>query len=312
MMKRHHQFGWDTGKAKSNVQKHRVTFHDAAAVLSDDQAEKHHLEKPDDKHSMREDRFITIGSHPMNRKLVLFIVWTERRKRGNITPGSSAHDARPPRKRANMPKQSETGKLVTIAANELPAPTPEDMARLEAAMDIPVEPGEDDEFPWDGPEVQRDASGKIPRQPLGQLRTAILASLSYHKMTRYELWKKANAYCSTLTASAVYEYLRGTREIKSEYVEALMKAAMLKVVKQGGSSSSKVGPKKGTQSKSTADGEGTPSRLVRSTQAGAVAARPSRRPSDDGASVAEPMPSRRMRPDRPALVRPRVDGSGGH
>jgi hypothetical protein len=160
-----------------------------------------------------------------------------------------------------MPKQSETGKLVTIAAKDLPAPTAEDMARLEAAMDIPVEAGEDDEFPWEGPEVQRDTSGKILRQPLGQLRTAILAALDDSRMTRYELWKKAHAHCGTLTASAVYEYLRGTREIKSEYLEALLEAARLKVVKMGGSSSGGVGAKKGPPSSSTASGKGkTPAR----------------------------------------------------
>jgi uncharacterized protein len=98
-MRRHHQFGWDPGKAESNAQKHRVTFHDAAAVLSDDQAEKHHLEKPDDKHSMREDRFITIGSHPMNRNFVLFIVWTERREKGqHYTRIISARRATPKEK----------------------------------------------------------------------------------------------------------------------------------------------------------------------------------------------------------------------
>jgi hypothetical protein len=117
--------------------------------------------------------------------------------------------------------------------------TPEDMARLKAAMDIPDEPGEDDEFPWGGPEVQRDASGRILKRPLGRLRAAILAALDDHQMTRYELWKKAHAHCHTLTASAVYEYLRGTREIKSEYVEALMEAAKLEVVKQGGSKGKK-------------------------------------------------------------------------
>jgi hypothetical protein len=149
--------------------------------------------------------------------------------------------------------------------------TPEDMARLKAAMDIPDEPGEDDEFPWDGPEVQRDASGNILRRPLGEFRTAILASLSQHKMTRYELWKKARVHCSTLTASAVYEYLRGTREIKSEYMEALMAAAMLKIVNRGGSSSSGAGPEKGSQSSTTASGKGKPpARSADSTQARAA------------------------------------------
>jgi hypothetical protein len=150
--------------------------------------------------------------------------------------------------------------------------TPEDMARLKAAMDIPDEPGEDDEFPWDGPEVQRDASGKILRQPLGQLRTAILASLDDYRMTRYQLWKNAHAHCGTLTASAVYEYLRGTREIKSEYLEALLEAAKLKIVRMGGSSSGGAGPKKGPQSSSTEGGKGkAAARSADSTQARAAA-----------------------------------------
>ncbi len=51
-------------------------------------------------------------------------------------------------------------------------------------------------------------------------------------MTRYELWKKARAHCGTLSRSAVYEYLRGVRDIGVEYAEALMTAANLKIVGQ--------------------------------------------------------------------------------
>jgi uncharacterized DUF497 family protein len=83
-MRRHHHFDWDPGKAESNAQKHRVTFEDAQAVLLDDQPELFHVERYDDKHSMSEDRFITIGSDPMDRQIILFIVWTERRKKGQI------------------------------------------------------------------------------------------------------------------------------------------------------------------------------------------------------------------------------------
>jgi uncharacterized protein len=83
-MKRHHHFDWDPGKAETNAQKHRVTFEDAEAVLSDDQAELYHVDRYDDKHSMREDRFITIGSDPMDRQIILFIVWTERLQKGRI------------------------------------------------------------------------------------------------------------------------------------------------------------------------------------------------------------------------------------
>ena len=52
-------------------------------------------------------------------------------------------------------------------------------------------------------------------------------------MTRYELWKKARAHCGTLSRSAVYEYLRGVRDIGVEYAEALMMAAELQVVGKG-------------------------------------------------------------------------------
>jgi hypothetical protein len=132
-----------------------------------------------------------------------------------------------------MPKRSRNGRLVQIATDELPARTPADMARLKAAMDLPVTPEEDREFDELGPEVVRDASGNIVKHPLGPVRRAILASLDRRKMTRYELWKRAHAHCETLSASAVYEYLRGVRNIGSDYVEALMKAARLKVVERG-------------------------------------------------------------------------------
>ena len=55
-------------------------------------------------------------------------------------------------------------------------------------------------------------------------------------MTRYQLWKKAHAHCETLSASAVYDYLRGVRDIGIEYAEALMEAANLKVIGRGRSS----------------------------------------------------------------------------
>ncbi len=139
-----------------------------------------------------------------------------------------------------MPRPSTSGKFVRISADEVPVRTPRDMARLKAAMDIPVEPSEGlESSQLAGPGVRRDASGKILKRPLGLLRTAILAALDRHEMTRYELWKKAHARCESLSASAVYEYLRGDREIGSEYLEALIEAARLKIINQGGSRAKK-------------------------------------------------------------------------
>jgi hypothetical protein len=138
-----------------------------------------------------------------------------------------------------MPKKSAGGRLVRSAAGELPPRTPQDLDRLKAAMRIPVEPSEGREYDQLGPAVRRDASGQIVKPPLGSVRRAILAALDRHQMTRYELWKKAHARCGTLSASAVYEYLRGTRNIGSEYVEALLVAARLKVVDRSGTRASK-------------------------------------------------------------------------
>jgi hypothetical protein len=48
-------------------------------------------------------------------------------------------------------------------------------------------------------------------------------------MTRYQLWKRAREVCDTLPESAVYEFLRGDREIGVRYIEALLAAAGLTV-----------------------------------------------------------------------------------
>jgi hypothetical protein len=133
-----------------------------------------------------------------------------------------------------MPKRSAGDRPIQIAADKIPVRTPQELARLNAAMRRPVKPSEEREWDELGPKVRRDADGNIVRRPLGPIGRAILASLDRHKMTRYELWKKAHARCDTLSASAVYEYLRGTRNIGSEYVEALIEAARLKVVARGG------------------------------------------------------------------------------
>jgi hypothetical protein len=119
-----------------------------------------------------------------------------------------------------------------MSADEIPERTGKDLDRLKAAMRIPSRPLEDQESKNVGPRVQRTPSGDLPQHPLGRVRQAILKSLDRHKMTRYKLWKKARTYCDSLPVAAVYEYLRGTRNIGSEYVEALLLAAKLKVVER--------------------------------------------------------------------------------
>jgi uncharacterized DUF497 family protein len=77
-MKLHERFEWDRTKAAANRKKHGVTFDHAGAVLSDEWGDAYHLEEHDDEHSMGEDRTITIGSHPLDRNIVLRICWTIR------------------------------------------------------------------------------------------------------------------------------------------------------------------------------------------------------------------------------------------
>jgi hypothetical protein len=139
----------------------------------------------------------------------------------------------PAEKGSNMPKKSRVGKMIHLSAGDGHAPTALDLARLRETMRRAVRTDDIPELKGTEAPVCRDASGDLPRRRLGPVRRAILESLDDRRMTRYELWKKARVHCGTLSRSAVYEYLRGTRDIGVEYAEALMMAANLKVVGQG-------------------------------------------------------------------------------
>lgn len=52
-----YKFDWDQRKASTNIQKHKVSFQQAASVFRD----PHHLSFYDDEHSEDEDRWITLG-----------------------------------------------------------------------------------------------------------------------------------------------------------------------------------------------------------------------------------------------------------
>ncbi len=72
----HERFDWDPVKASNNKVKHDgVSFEMAAVMLSDADAARHQIEAEDLQHSGREDRFMTIGSHPRMRSLLLVVVW---------------------------------------------------------------------------------------------------------------------------------------------------------------------------------------------------------------------------------------------
>lgn len=69
-------FTWDTEKAAANIDRHGITFEEAATTWLDPLA----IERPDDAHSDHEDRWLRIGESLVG---TLLVVWsTERRARG--------------------------------------------------------------------------------------------------------------------------------------------------------------------------------------------------------------------------------------
>lgn len=61
------EFEWDTKKAEANVQKHGVSFAEAATVFFDPVS----LTIPDPLHSLVENRFVTTGLSNRQRHLVV-------------------------------------------------------------------------------------------------------------------------------------------------------------------------------------------------------------------------------------------------
>ena len=66
------QFDWDPAKAAANLRRHRVSFHEAAAVLDDPLSTTF----PDEAHSEDEARLVTLGVS--RQGTVLVVAHTER------------------------------------------------------------------------------------------------------------------------------------------------------------------------------------------------------------------------------------------
>lgn len=61
------EFEWDLEKAESNLQKHEISFEEAATVFFDPLS----LTIPDPLHSEEENRFVTTGLSNQQRQLVV-------------------------------------------------------------------------------------------------------------------------------------------------------------------------------------------------------------------------------------------------
>jgi uncharacterized DUF497 family protein len=78
------EFEWDQDKAARNFKKHKVPFSEAASVFGDPLSSTF----PDPDHSIKEDRFITIGTSERDR--VLVVSHTDRQDRIRIISARKA------------------------------------------------------------------------------------------------------------------------------------------------------------------------------------------------------------------------------
>lgn len=132
--------------------------------------------------------------------------------------------------RATEEKPNPRPRVVQTSASELAPPSVRDLARLRRAMEKPIDTTETPERrPGRAMRARRPPEGNRRAAPGSAIRDAIRRELGRRQITRYELWKRARAYGPTLSESAVYEFLRGERQIGLEYAEALLAAVDLEV-----------------------------------------------------------------------------------
>ncbi len=65
-----YEFGWNTAKATGNLEKHGVSFEEAATAFDDDNA----VFQLDERHSEDEPRRAMLGVSNRNRLLIIFFV----------------------------------------------------------------------------------------------------------------------------------------------------------------------------------------------------------------------------------------------
>ena len=131
-----------------------------------------------------------------------------------------------------MRSKSRPGKVKRVSATELKPASAKDLAALRAAARGQIDTSEIAEGRPGRSNAKRRPISLGKPKPVSPVRESILAELKRREMTRYELWKNARRYSPTISESAVYEFLRGERQIGLTYAEALMNALDLTVVQR--------------------------------------------------------------------------------
>jgi hypothetical protein len=127
-----------------------------------------------------------------------------------------------------MPKNSED-RIVRRRADGIPPISSDRLAEIQAIRDEDIDYSDIPQLPR-GPRLRRDENGRLPERN-SVIRDAILSAMSERGMTTYALWKEAREHCPTITETAVGEFLKGQRSIGLGYIEALIAAAGLTIVR---------------------------------------------------------------------------------
>jgi hypothetical protein len=134
------------------------------------------------------------------------------------------------KKKSPAAEPERRSRVVRRSAGEIPSSTPRDLKRLRRMMEGKIDTSDvPARRPGPATRARRTPEGRPFTPPASAIRDAIRRELGRRQITRYELWRRARAHCPTLPESAVYEFLRGERQIGLEYVEALLAAVDLEV-----------------------------------------------------------------------------------
>jgi hypothetical protein len=127
-----------------------------------------------------------------------------------------------------MPTNLE-GKIVRRKAGATPPPSPEELARLRDMPDEQIDYSDIPEQTGERQRMIRDQDGRFPPRR-SAIRETVAAAMTAKGMTAYALTKAAKAYSPTISETAVGAFLKGTRSIGLEYLEAILDALGLTVV----------------------------------------------------------------------------------
>lgn len=130
-----------------------------------------------------------------------------------------------------MPKKSAADRTVRKRADELPAASHADLARLRGAMRGPIDTGEISERRH-FERLKRDTNGRLPPRK-SIIREAVQREMRRLHLTAYRLWKMARAHYPALSQSAVHEFLKGQRQLELPSAEALLAAVQVRLVSKG-------------------------------------------------------------------------------